>query len=218
MKNDSINKFNHNIHAVIFKCNSCDLGNVKVMDGYKNSLELLNYRVQKLEQASSNTIPSGSYPLSITSGLISSVSAALIAYFLNYYFWKKIRKYNRLSHFAVLTLKNLEVFENAVIEYWSSNYTIRKNSSRDRKTELEIIIKTKFDIIKNSSNSMLDRISDENGGDKEIINNLVGEIYDLATGEDFESVNRKINVPLAHKTIKKCEDLKQTLIKYSESI
>ena len=180
----------------------------------ESSNNILHTGFNKLYQAVSS-IPDGSYSLAFTSGALSALVAALVAFLLNYLYWKKISNHNRLSHFAAMSIEHLNDFESYAISYWISS---SNNSKNEKMVELEIRIRTQYLILKSSLNELLKKIPPKYSNDKQSISDFINQIFDDATGGAFESSSKKRDKKLALKISRKCLEIKSILIRYNQKM
>ncbi|HGZ6765027.1 hypothetical protein [Vibrio parahaemolyticus] len=162
-----------------------------------------------------SSIPEGSYPLAFTSGALGALVAAAAAFTLNYFYWKKVNQHNRLSHFASVSIDHLHDFENSSVCYWISN---ENNSSNEEMIKLEIRIRTQFSILKSSLDELCKKIPESYHEDSLEIKRIIEEMYDDATGGNFESASKVRDRKLALMISRNCLKIKSILIKYSHKI
>ncbi|MBO2617670.1 MULTISPECIES: hypothetical protein [Shewanella] len=190
-------------------------GNItyELLGAYEREIAKTNNHLIKIDKTISS-IPDGSYPLTIISGLLSACVAAGAAFLLNYLFWRKIRKHNRVSHFAQLSIEHLDLFEKITTEYWSTGY----NKNRIAKNKiLEARIKSNFIVLKTCLEEFKKRVPDKFQNDKKIITTFIEDIFEIATGDQFESSQRKPNLSLSKRISVSCSSIKSLLIRYSQT-
>ncbi|HGE6013847.1 TPA: hypothetical protein ACGGR7_002111 [Vibrio cholerae] len=162
-----------------------------------------------------SSVPDGSYALAFTSGILGAISAATAAFSLNYFYWKKLNEYNRLSHFAGVSIKHLNDFENYALSYWTSN---ANNTTSESMIKLEIKIRTQYSILKSSLEELCKKIPKKHKADAEMIITTIEDIFDDATGGNFESASKVRDRKLALKIARKCLNIKTILIKYTQKM
>ncbi|GLR32798.1 hypothetical protein [Shewanella decolorationis] len=149
ISNPMIDKHQVYVENNIYKCNLESLttlirNNESLISEHNNNLSNTNSILLEIDNTLSS-IPNGSYPLTITSGILSAIVAAGVAFFLNYLFWRKIRNHNRISHFAQLSIELLDLFEFNSTNYWLLN--CNKNNQLKVKN-LETQIKSNFTVLR----------------------------------------------------------------------
>lgn len=201
----------------IYKCDLESLSplinkNASLISEHNNNLSNTNSILLEINDTLSS-IPNGSYPLTITSGILSAIVAAGVAFFLNYLFWRKIRTHNRISHFAQLSIELLDLFEMNSTNYWSINGN-KKNQLRIK--NLETQIKSNFTVLRVSLTEFEKRVPSKFRDDKDLVIQFINEIYDKATGDSFESANRKSEPRRSQNISSSCSKMKALLIRYSQ--
>ena len=166
-----------------------------------------------------STIPNGSYPLALTSGVIGALVASFAAFLITFLYQKYLNNLNKKSHFADISISILDSFQNTASNYWVKDKVTDKRRSNNNDEEmkvLEIRIKTEFTVLKASLNEFKETLTDKDDAHKQKIKNFINDIYDLATGGDFESENKKSEITTAAKICKQSANMKSILLKYSQ--
>ena len=83
---------------------------------------------------------------------------------------------------------------------------------------LEVKIKSHFQVLQGVLNHFSHSLPDSSKSDKIIIFSFIDNIFDLATGGDFETNNKKASKSTTLKILKECNKLKNLLFKYSKKI
>lgn len=185
-------QLNSNLEAIIESESQSDLAFREGTKGIENAID----------QAS--TFPLGT---TLLVAILGSVFAAIAAYVINYLHWsraKEAEKTENLTKAIIQTVERLELF---AIDYWLQPYDQSKVMELET---LEINIKsTHASIMSHSS------VFQKNRGTQTTSKSLekfVDEIFDIATGGDFESTSRTASKSTATKISKSCETLKINLL------
>lgn len=160
-----------------------------------------------------STIPDGSYSLAIISGIIGAVVAAFAAGMLNFFYWRHVNKENKKSHFSICALEHLQEFEESALKYWIQD---KKPSNVTEMYLLEVKILSQFQVLKSSLSDLISQLPESEKSEKDIINTFIGDVYDVATGGDFESSDKKCEKKTTLNISRICSSLKSTLLKFSQ--
>ena len=167
-----------------------------------------------------SSIPDGSYPLALTSGVIGALVASLAAFLITFFYQKYLNSLNKKSHFADISISILDSFQNTASSYWVKDKITdkrRNNNNEEEMKVLEIRIKTEFTVLKASLHEFKETLTDKKEDvHKQKIKSFINDIYDLATGGDFESENKKSEITIAAKICKQSANMKSILLKYSQ--
>ena len=138
------------------------------------------------------------------------VVGASSAYGFNYLHWRMVEKRQEISGARMALSTLISDLESAAVNYWLRDY-----SEKDR-LELqaaEILIKTKIPLISNYTKLITPRLgSNISASKKQKFEDFPLEIYDLVTGDGFESVSKKPSKPKALKISKLCLSMKATIL------
>ncbi|WP_445401801.1 hypothetical protein [Zobellella sp. An-6] len=178
-----------------------------------NIVELPSGLTEHIEKAvdAISTIPDGSYSLAVISG----ITAAMSAFLFNHFNWKYIKKVNRLAHFSNICIKMLTNFEEASLSYW---LTDKNNSNQKEMEKLEIHINSTFKMLSGNIDEFCSSLNKKHKSDEKKIKNIRSEIFDIATGGDFQSATRDNSKPVAIKITSLCCQAKSTLYKHSQIV
>jgi len=138
--------------------------------------------------------------------LIVAIVGAFSAYLFNFFHWKMVEKKkieSQVIQYAESLIKNLEIM---AVNYWVENY---KEQNEHEINAIEIMIKSTLHSL-NQHISNFDFIKNNCGqnSNKQILKDFHSEIYDLITGDDFESKNRKSSKSKAMKISLLCTDVR----------
>ena len=200
-------------------------------EGLLNQIDDLNDSINSMKQTyveensnlidAINSIPEGSYPLEITAGVIGALVAAFAVFVFNSIYFKKINAINKKAHYANTTLKLIEYFEETSTNYWISERVKdqrRKNVNNKEMKLLEIKIKSEFLVMRISLERFCELLPSNDSSDSKKISSSVDELYELATGGEFESEDKKSSVKVTKEIAKKCAFLKALMIQHSHHI
>jgi hypothetical protein len=188
-----------------------------------STVEISNYSQTKwIETVSSHlssindsigSLPEGSYILALV-GALSSVIAAFI---FNLVYWKIVNKEKRLAS-AIVEFETIIVsLERIITEYWlhpyETRYKVKNNIQEIRIThDIAMLEHYKNRLVNQipdrffsfSSKSLKKEIEDE-------ISEFILVLYDTATSDDFESLQRQQDLKKVSKVIQLCSKMKITL-------
>lgn len=161
------------------------------------------------------SIPEGSYPLAIVSGITGAFVASLTAALFNFLYLKNVNNRNKKRHFCASALASLDEFEDLSIKYWVTE----KGSFNEQDMRLmEVRIKGVFFIMKSSLKEFSEMLSSKEKSEKKAIYDFVYDIYDISTGDGFESSQRPFDKSRAVLISKKCSLMKSKLMRYAHPV
>lgn len=122
--------------------------------------------------------------------LASGFVGALAAYLFNLFHWKTTERLRKLELVSQSIIDNTVKIEHAAVEYWLSG-SGQNEQEKLRLKHLEITIKSLL-LNQNSSTSKLISICRirKQAEIAESIKKMNNRLYDLATGEEFESAQK----------------------------
>ena len=141
----------------------------------------------------------------VTGGIVSAIVGAVFAYLLTRHHQTNIIKYEKINFAVNAFLNHLNSFEYAAVEYWERDYEI----NTDRKAESSI--KHNLQRLRRYG-GLLSKITKLNKKDSGILDNALNDIFDIATGSDFESKKRTGNRSIVRKISIKCQILTELAI------
>ncbi len=154
----------------------------------------------------------------LLNSIIAAFVGSLSAYLFNLFHWKVVEKSRKTSRIGVELHSIILEIEKDAIRYWLKGYD-PKNCEEN--TAMEIFLKSKVLLAVNVAGSILrllhkSSISPFLRGDnqfaKQSIETFRKEIYDLVTGDDFESKERKASKYKAMQISRLCSDTKAKLV------
>lgn len=192
----------------------------------KSSLDNINKTV--------STLPDGAVALSFLSALLGALVASIAAGLFNYLQLKANAKTRKTSYLANQAKTQIKAFEKICIEYWlaeeaQNNTTSMKALATRIKSEHQMLLATcklfsehisSFNIIytycsylKSKSNYVK---SIEN--DNAILKKFTATIFEISTGNEFESLSRTAQPKTASQISKKCSNACVMLLKYIDPV
>lgn len=125
------------------------------------------------------------------SAIISATVGAFSASAFNYFHWKMVEKKHKESEYLAILSKVIAELEDLSLEYWIKD-------ANDEDSKNEAYLKSKLWFLQKYTRLKKDKE----------LNDFVSEMYDLITGGDFETKNRKASNAKAIKISKKFSDIK----------
>lgn len=169
--------------------------------------------VTSIEQLAlvAGSVPDGSYYVAMVSGGIGAIIASFTAFLFNFLYLKNIHTRNKKAHYCRVSISHLEHFEEIILKYWLSG---KDDENRDEMVYLETRIKSSFQVL-NASMVRFSSLLKAPDADKKIIDDFLSDIFDIATGGEFEAISRETNKATAADVSTKCSKVHSKLIKYS---
>jgi hypothetical protein len=169
--------------------------NILANDNLHTSIDLLNSAL--VSHANS------SYGLKSFIPIISVIIGALLGYFFNrsHWSWTEKKKKETESFTKLFTL--ISELETLSVDYWTKDH-----NEDDEKNE--VYIKSKIRLLTKYTRA----INTKDKSIKNEIDNFVSDIFDLVTGGDFESKNRKASKTTAISISYKCADINANVSSY----
>lgn len=166
-----------------------------------NNRELIESLVQLDETL--NGIPDGSYPVAIV-GALSSVIAAFL---FNVIYWYVVDVKKRLSSEVAKLEVVLDRFEKTATEYWMYPYNSRHSKGILIK---EMRMKAELRLLRDSQKKIAARFFLDKSRSKfnKEMNTLLGDLYDCATGGDFETTQRIEDLKRCGEIIRLCTQIR----------
>jgi hypothetical protein len=81
---------------------------------------------------------------------------------------------------------------------------------------LEVKIKSEFKVLRDSLDAFCFYLQPSQKNHIDAITRFVDEVFDIATGGDFESENKKSEAKITFYISQQCSSLKSILLKYSQ--
>ncbi|WP_287017398.1 hypothetical protein [Cycloclasticus sp.] len=143
-------------------------------------------------------------------GLFVVFVGALSAYLFNYFHWKMVSKKNKLLGLCTAFTILINELERVSVLYWLTPY--QRASQREAHT-LEIQIKSNRQLISRYIKSISLQLSGKQYDPvKKKLNDFDQEMFDLITGDGFESQSREISKSKAAQISKRCVSIKAAVI------
>ncbi|MEZ8122228.1 hypothetical protein ACED30_22275 [Vibrio splendidus] len=149
------------------------------------------------------SIPDGSFTVAIV-GALCSVIAAFI---FNAIYWRVVERKKKLSSEVAKFEVVLDRFEKTSTEYWTHGYSRRNSKSLLIK---EMRMKAELRLLRDSRNKMAERIYKEKSRTKfkHDMQKHLSNLFDSATGGDFESTQRTEDLKRCGEIIRLCTQLR----------
>ncbi|MCC7219320.1 MAG: hypothetical protein IT490_01145 [Candidatus Contendobacter sp.] len=186
-------------------CNQSETGELS------GSLELL---VNKLDQINSTLVtiapPDGVSVSQFGAAIFIAVIGAFTAYVFNFFHWRMVRKKHYFGRIADILNIHIHELERLAVRYWVSCYEEHEKQSIEID---EISIKAKLRLISRYTKKLgplLDvsryrELADE-------LSSFSQDIFDEASGGDFESSRRKEDPKRAQIVSRLCADMQAKLV------
>jgi hypothetical protein len=147
--------------------------------------------------------------MDITASIISSVigasSGALSAYLLNWWHWERQYNSERLLHRCARVLEQIDLFEKVSMQYWLAESFVEQSG----KKALEIEIKSKSLMLAKMIAKLRSMCRGKlSPGESIQIKTLFDNLYDISTGDSFESSIKVSEPVIAYEINKICTKLK----------
>lgn len=164
----------------------------------------------RIYDAISHPHPAPLSQLAIVIPVLTGLVVASAAFIYNKIHWASVKKRERKIKKAETIIELVTTLDELAVDYWVRNYA--KKLSRDN-TKCEIKIKSHLGLINTLIPSLCEDVGFRQRKKTKI--NLIGyhsELYDIITGDDFESTSRKSDVTKASKIANKCLKLRVELV------
>ena len=167
-----------------------------------NSIKTMDTNLTSL--LSSSTI------ISILQMMLVAVVGALSAYLFNVFHWKVVEKKKKISG-ATNELRDLiNDLEKVSVEYWVRDYNEKDKESISVD---EVSIKSKVRLISRYIQIVVSEIKNKKASQEiQKLDDFRSDIFDLVTGDEFESKDRKSSKGKAQKILNKCSDIRATIL------
>ncbi len=139
-----------------------------------------------------------------------AIAGAFSAYLFNWFHWRMAEKKKKVSRISSELLSVINDLESISTDYWVRGY---KEEDKEDIHIKEALIKSKVKLIPRYIKIIIPELKARNiEQKKEKLENFGMNIFEWATGDDFESKNRKPLKGRASKIINKCSDIKATIL------
>lgn len=137
---------------------------------------------------------------------------AFSAYAFNYFHWKMVEKKQKLTKVSEAMTSLITELERTSVEYWIQDY-IKENHLQLQ--AMEISIKSKLRLVSRYTKIIKPYLKDKDAtSNKQKLEDFESDIFDWASGEDFESISRKASKATAMKISNLCSDIKSSIITF----
>lgn len=156
-----------------------------------------------------NTASGGITWLQLLSAIFVAFTGALSAYLFNLFHWRMVEKKQKISRTGGALNSLINELEIIAIDYWVKGY-VEENKNEIHVTEISI--KSKLFIISKYIKNITSKLnSNEMKSTKQKLENFNSGIFDLVTGDKFESKSRKASKSMALLISKRCSIIKAEL-------
>ncbi len=154
--------------------------------------------------------PDGTFEEKLCLGIIVTLVGAFSAYLFNMFHWRMVHKTQQESLVYTALLELIKEIEEIAVDYWLRSY------SKGKKADIngdEVRIKSRLRLMSRyvkeiSSMSKSRRLESR----REKVSEVAVDIFELITGDDFESASRKASRIKATQISYKCADIKATIL------
>lgn len=150
------------------------------------------------------------------SAVFVTVIGASSAYFFNYLHWKTVKKNTSITNLSKELGTLIKQLEDESVAYWVKDYD-EKSSCEFHSTEISI--KTKIHVINSIISTFTQELSMKNHETQvKKLSDFRDELFDLVTGDDFETKRRKASKTKAHKISTSCSNIRITIAQLDLSL
>lgn len=150
--------------------------------------------------------PAGSFT---STQLIFAIFIAFIgafsAYLFNLFHWSMVEKKKKISNMGLSLDFLIKDLESIAVDYWVQDF---EKKSLKKMHASEISIKSNIRLISKYIVLLIPKLNTKDTAIKQKFNEFSLEIFDIATGDDFESKNRKASKSKAAKIAFRCSDIR----------
>ena len=137
--------------------------------------------------------------------IVAALLGAASAYLFNYFHWKIVESKNTISSLCKLITDTIDTLEQSSVHYWLEESFDKASVGK----QFEITIKAKCEVLGRQTEQLFAKINTNQPASRTLkIRQAVNDIYDIATGGDFESLNRKADPVKAAKIGRLCTKVK----------
>jgi len=148
---------------------------------------------------------SGITPAQGLFGIFIAFFGAFSAFFFNYLHWRMVEKKKKVSNICLTVIQLLNDLEEMALDYWTKNY----NSAEKEKIHIqEITIKSNIFLFSKYIRLLSSQINTNKSSNNVSLESSLDDIFDLITGDDFESTTRAESKPKAFKIAKELSAIK----------
>lgn len=144
-------------------------------------------------------------------GFVAFVGA-FSAYIFNYFHWRMVEKKQKLTKVSEAMMSLITELEKTSVDYWMQGY------DKDNQPQLqatEVSIKSKLRLVSRYTKIIKPYLKNKAAtSNKQKLKDFESDIFDWASGEDFESTSRKASKATAMKISNLCSDIKSSIITF----
>lgn len=141
---------------------------------------------------------------------------AFSAYCFNYWHWKTVKKNTNITNLSKELGVLIKQLEDESVTYWVKDYD---DKLLHEFSAAEVSIKSKIRLINSIIDTFTHRLSEENY-ERQVkkLKIFRNELFDLVTGDDFESKRRKASKSKAIKISTYCSNIRTTIAQLDMSL
>lgn len=138
-------------------------------------------------------------------GVLVAIVGAFSAYLFNYFHWKMVEKKRAVSQITGELNALIQGLETNSVKYWVQDY---REKDKEEINATEVVIKSNLRLINHyiMDFRLILNIDKNNLGRQ--LEDFHVDIFDLITGDDFESTVRKSSKSRAMKISSRCSDIR----------
>lgn len=139
-------------------------------------------------------------------GVLVAITGAFSAYLFNLFHWRMIEKKRIASRITGELSSLIERLESTAVKYWIQDY---REQEKEEINATEVVLKSNLRLIHHyirDSHSIF--AVDKKTAISRLLEDFHIEIFDLVTGDDFESITRKASKSKAMKISSRCSDIR----------
>ena len=134
---------------------------------------------------------------------------AFSAYLFNLFHWRVLEKKKKISNIGVQLTTLINELESIAVQYWLHDYA-KERLQQSSIAEISIISKLRL-ITRYIGLITPELKKGTTASGKQKLEDFGLDIFDLITGDEFESIDRKASKPKAMKISKKCSDIRAVI-------
>lgn len=143
-------------------------------------------------------------------GVFLAIIGAFSAFCFNYLHWKMVSRRERTQALGVALSSLIEDLEKLAVEYWTQDYS---STSQHQNQITEVHLKSKLRLVPRYVDLYVrDLRPTAEKTSKRKLKEFPSEIFDLVTGDEFESKSRNASKQKASKITFQCSDIRVVIM------
>lgn len=198
-----VNVKDYDISSLLSKNSGLHLDSENIASNdYNELIEVIKSSSGELSYAIQHPPKSPLLSATLITALISTLCAATAAFFYNRLHWHFVNKRERRLKIAETLIELVAELRLDSVNYWMKNYS--RKGAKDLFNE-EMRIKSNLQVIDSSIEDYIQSLKkSERQSIEPKLKAFHGELYDIITGDDFESQARRTDRPKVMKISNKC--------------